>query len=272
MIATKRYEYLPTDRIKIHPTVGNHREVNPAKVAHYERDILKNGLLEPLVVWEKAPGELFLIGGFHRLAAITAIRGKNPGYFDYVDVRVVAGNPDEMRALNLKLNADRLNARITDYFDTVIYLNNVNWTKERIAEFLDKSSAWIEDIIRLVPLMDTRVRTLLEQEKLSWTKAKAICRAVQQAEPGKERVVVDQALAALNDPQRKAGQNKTVRPLNFRTAKSRLSRLAERNGHHRYTLGVDDLMALVKVLEGKQYEPGDVERVRERVPDLFSEN
>ena len=41
-------------------------------------------------------------------------------------------------ALNLKLNADRLDIRVTDYFETVIYLNNVNWSAERIAEFLEK--------------------------------------------------------------------------------------------------------------------------------------
>ena len=42
--------------------------------------------------------------------------------------------------LNLKLNADRLDARITEYFDTVVFLGNAGWTEERIADFLDRSA------------------------------------------------------------------------------------------------------------------------------------
>ncbi len=123
---------------------------------------MKNGLLEPLIVWERTNGEYYMVGGFHRLAAIKAIREKHAGYFDRMDVRLVSGEIDEMRALNLKLNADRLDAKITDYFEPVLYLNNANWNKERIANFLDKSVTWIEEIIRFVPGMDSRLRKLLE--------------------------------------------------------------------------------------------------------------
>ncbi len=148
MLTTNRYEYMPFDNIQKHPLISNHRPYSPDKVAHYERDILENGLLEPLIVWERTNGEYYLVGGFHRLASINAIREKHPGYFDYVDVRVVSGELDEIRALNLKLNADRLDTKITDYFETVLYLNNANWNKERIASFLDKSITWIDPFIR----------------------------------------------------------------------------------------------------------------------------
>ena len=70
-----------------------------------------------------------------------------------------------MRALNLKLNADRLDAKPSDYFDAVIYLNNANWEKSKIAAFLDKSVSWIEDIVRYVPGMDPRLRKLLDEGK-----------------------------------------------------------------------------------------------------------
>ena len=126
MITTKRFDYVGIDQILIHPTVKNHRELTASKVAHYAKDILANGLLEPLVVWEKSAGEFYLIGGFHRTNAIYKIREEHPGYFDQVDVRVVTGSVDEMRALNLKLNSDRVDTKITDYFETVLYLNNVN--------------------------------------------------------------------------------------------------------------------------------------------------
>ena len=197
MIATHRFDYVPYSTIYLHPSIANHRAVNRQKVLHYKDDILHNGLLEPLVVWERNRGELFLVGGFHRFHAIELIRGERPGYFDRVDVRVVTGELEEMRALNLKLNADRLDARLTECFDTVVFLRDAGWDKQRIAAFLDRSVSWVEEILRFVPGMDGRVRAALDGDKISWTKAKAICRAALAAEPGDEGTVVEAALAKL---------------------------------------------------------------------------
>ncbi len=269
MLATKRYEYLPIDKIQYHPTVINHRQLSQAKVQHYATDILRSGLLEPLVVWEKSAGEFYLIGGFHRLAAIKQIRRDHPGYFDRVDVRVVAGDVDEMRALNLKLNADRLDARLTDYFDTIVYLNNANWSKERIADFLDRSVTWVEEIIRFVPVLDSRLRKLLEEDKLSWSKAKDICRAVQTAPAGKEKAVLEAEVAKLTGEAPKP--EKKVKPLPFRVARKRLNAQLERDGRTQYTFTAADILALVLVLEGKTYETEHVSRVRKLMPTLFED-
>ena len=187
MLTTKRFDYVPFEKVHLHPSVANHRPLNEAKVAHYAEDIQRNGLLEPIVVWERNPGEYYLVGGFHRHNAIRRIRAEHPGYFDRVDVRVVHGDLDEIQALNLKLNADRLDARITDYFDAIIFMANANWDKNRIARFLDKSAGWIEDILRYAPGMDPRVRRLLESGQISWAKAKAICKATLTAAAGQER-------------------------------------------------------------------------------------
>lgn len=201
MLTTKRYEYMSFDKVRIHPLISNYRPLHPDKVAHLERDILTNGLLEPLIVWERSDGDYYVVGGFHRLAAIGAIRAKHAGYFHQIDVRVVSGELDEMRAVNLKLNADRLDTKITDYFETVLYLNNANWSKERIADFLDKSVTWLEEILRFAPGMDPRLRTLLEAGQVSWNKAKAICRQILAAPPGKKRDVADNLIADLNKRQ-----------------------------------------------------------------------
>ena len=40
MLATKRYEYLPIEQIEFHHTLTNHRDLDLAKVAHLERDIV----------------------------------------------------------------------------------------------------------------------------------------------------------------------------------------------------------------------------------------
>jgi len=261
MLTTKRYEYLEFDRIAVHPTVGNHRQVNQSKVAHLESDILKNGLLEPLVVWERSPNEFYLVGGFHRATAIKEIRSKNPGYFDRVDVRVVAGEHDEIRALNLKLNADRLDIKITDYFETVIYLNNVNWSSERIGDFLDKSSAWIEEIIKFAPMINESLRAKLEAGEMSWSRAKEIISRTLSAKPGEEKAVMDEELAKQ--------QSKVIKPLTFKSAFSHFDKMKRSNPSATYTLKLDDISSLLKVLQGKAYDKKDIKNVSSIFPELF---
>lgn len=267
MITTKRYDYVQIDRISAHPDVQNHRPVDPGKVDHYFEDIQKHGLLEPLVVWERNQGEYFLVGGFHRIAAMRRIRGANPGHFDRVDVRVVAGDPDDMRALNLKLNADRLDTKITDFFNTIVHLNNVNWPVEKVAEFLDKSVSWVEEIIRYAPIMPREVRDLLETGKLTWSKAKSICRAIRKTEPGKEKAELKRQLAALKKSPK---ADRPKRPVTMRQAKERFTSLATEKPKATYTLNSEDLLSLILVLEGKEFSPSHKERVEKKLPGLFA--
>ncbi len=271
MITTKRYEYLEFKKILVHPVIGNHRQLDMPKVKHYERDILENGLLEPLIVWEKSQGEFYLVGGFHRTEAIKGIRKQHPTYFERVDVRVVNGSPDEIRALNLKLNADRVDTKITDYFETIIYLNNVNWDKEKIANFMGKSITWVEDILRYVPIMDIQIRKLLEADKLTWVKAKDICRAVQHAPAGKEKETLDRMLdkyiSAVPKPKISTAPK---RILNFRTAKSRMNSVVKKNPSKSYTLTSEDILALFRVLEGRSFAESDLERIKSHLPELLN--
>ena len=261
MLATKRYEYLDFDHISIHPTIGNHRPVNWSKVAHLESDILRNGLLEPLVVWERSPNEYYLVGGFHRAAAIGEIRRSHPGYFDRVDVRIVAGDTDEIRALNLKLNADRLDTKITDYFETVVYLNNANWSSERIADFLDKSASWIDEIIRYAPAMNTAMRAKLETGEMSWSRAKDIINKTLSAKPGEEKAIMDEELAKR--------QARVVKPLTFKSVLGQFGKIKQSNPSAKYTLGLDVLSSFIKVLQGRNYDKKDVKAVKAVFPELF---
>ena len=267
MVTTKRYDYVPIDQVQEHPLIANHRELNESKVAHYQRDILKNGLLEPLVVWERKQREYFLVGGFHRLNAIKRIRAEHPGYYDRVDVRVVTGELEEIRALNLKLNADRLDAKISDYFDTILYLNNANWSAARIGAFLDKSESWVEDILRYVPGMDPRVRALLHTGKLSWGKAKGICRRVLAAPPGDERRVADAALRELEA----AGAEKVEKPfvLTPKVAQKKFAKQVEKDPERVYSVRAQDLYALLAVLSGKGAASEEGKRHLARVREVF---
>jgi len=269
MLTTKRYEYMSFDKVRIHPLISNHRPLHPDKVAHLERDILTNGLIEPLIVWERSDGDYYVVGGFHRLAAIEAIRAKHAGYFDQIDVRVVSGDLDEMRAVNLKLNADRLDTKITDYFETVLYLNNANWSKERIADFLDKSVTWLEEILRFAPGIDARLRTMLEEGKVSWNKAKAICRQILAAPPRKEREVADKLIEQLEKSKDRIRSNK--RPLSPQRAMKRLREAFKQNPKRHYSIDLEELLCLFMVLWGKEYTESHVEKVRRAFPGLMDE-
>jgi len=263
MLTTKRYEYLNFDKIGFHPILNNHRALNAAKVAHLEKDILTNGLLEPLVVWERNPGEFYLVGGYHRIEAIKGIRAVHPGYFDQVDVRVVSGDPDEIRALNLKLNADRVDTNITDYFETVIYLNNANWQKQRIAEFLDRSVSWIDDIIKFAPMVNAEMLLHLKNGDLSWNKAKEIVQAMLQSPAGLEKEALKKGL--------ESAAVRKVRPLTFKTAIGRFSKVLQKQPGHTYHVEAQDILSLMKTLQGKDFKPDDIERVKKAFPGLIEE-
>jgi ParB family chromosome partitioning protein len=264
MLATKRYEYLPIEQIEFHHTLTNHRDLDQAKVAHLEKDILTNGLFEPLVVWERNNREYYLVGGFHRMEAIQGIRQYNPGYFDRVDVRVVTGDPDEIKALNLKLNSDRVDTRITDYFQTVIYLNNANWDKERIAEFFDKSVSWIDDIVRYAPLTSDSMREKLANGELSWTKAKDILRKALQAPPGNEKQIIEDELA-------KPAARPVPKPLPFQKTLKRLSFSMKDSPKQTFKVNTQDLYSLLVTLRGKDVEQEDLDRVRKAFPVLWDD-
>ena len=264
MLATKRYEYLPIDQIEFHHNLTNHRNLDRAKVAHLEKDIVTNGLFEPLVVWERNGKEYYLVGGFHRMEAIQGIRRSNPGYFDRVDVRIVTGDPDEIKALNLKLNSDRVDTRITDYFQTVIYLNNANWSKDRIAEFFDKSISWIDDIIRYAPLTTELMREKLASGELSWTRAREILQKSLKAPAGNEKEIIENELSQPVRP--------VAKPLPFQTTIKRLSKSLSSNPKHTFKVSTHDLYALLVTLQGKNVEQEHIDRVRKAFPVLWDDN
>ncbi len=264
MLTTKRYEYLPIEQIEFHHTLTNHRNLDLAKVLHLEKDIITNGLFEPLIVWERNSQEYYLVGGFHRMEAIQGIRRSNPGYFDRVDVRIVTGDTDEIKALNLKLNSDRVDTKITDYFQTVIYLNNANWTKERIAEFFDKSISWIDDIIRYAPLTPVLMRDKLASGDLSWSRAKEILRKTLKAPAGNEKEIIENE---LSHPVRPA-----AKPLPLPKTIKHLSKSLNSNPKRTFKVNTQDLYALLVTLRGKDVDQQDIDRARTAFPVLWDEN
>lgn len=266
MIKTKRYDYIPIDRLKIHPEMRNHRTVDPRKVAHYFDDILKHGLLEPLVVCEGEEGDFYLLGGFHRLTAIRRIRARNPGYYDRIDVRVVEGNVEEMRALNLKLNSDRVGLRESDFFETVMYLHQSEWSASKIADFLDRSEDWIAELIRYVPDMPEVVRCRLESNQLSWAKAKTICSVLEKLPQEEREAELARQLSGRRERDKRV---RPKRPFTVRQIKGRIEALSKEKPGESFRIDSETLLALIQVVDGKTFSPSDVKHLEESLPELF---
>ncbi len=213
------------------------------------------------MVWERNNKEYYLVGGFHRMQAIQGIRKANPGYFDRVDVRIVTGDPDEIKALNLKLNSDRVDTKITDYFQTVIYLNNANWPKGRIADFFDKSISWIEDIIRYAPLTTDLMREKLANGDISWSRAKTILRKALKAPAGNEKEIIQHE---LTQPTRSV-----AKPLPIQKTIKHLSKSLNSEPKRTFKVNTQDIYSLLITLQGKNASEEDIIRVKNAFPILW---
>ena len=108
-----------------------------------------------------------------------------------------------------------------------------------------------------------RVRALLHDGKLSWSKAKQICRRIADAAPGDERAVADEALRELE-----SGAKPEPRyVLSPKRAHQRLARQLAADPKAKYTVSAQDLFSLLTLLAGKA--DGDADRHLERVREIF---
>jgi len=122
------------------------------------------------------------------------------------------------------------------------------------------------DMGRIVEIQVGRLRKLLEEGKVTWTRAKSICRAILAAEPGKEKAATEKALAALR---REAKAGAPPRPLSYRTATRKLGEQIRKAPRASYTVAAEDLLSLLVLLHGKSFDETHVDRVRRAFPGLL---
>jgi len=97
------------------------------------------------------PGEYFLVGGFHRLTAIRDSGGGTRATLIELMSEWWTASSMKCAALNLKLNADRLDAKPSDYFDAVIYLSNANWDKQKVAAIFRQERVGLKILSAMCP-------------------------------------------------------------------------------------------------------------------------
>ena len=111
------------------------------------------------------------------------------------------------------------------------------------------------------------LRKLLEEGKVSWNKAKSICREILAAPPEKEKEVADKLIEELNKSEGNIRRKK--HPLSPLKAMKRLTKQFEKHPKTHYTVCLEDLLSLFMVLVGKNYTESHVERVRKTFPELI---
>jgi hypothetical protein len=141
-------------------------------------------------------------------------------------------------------------------------LNNATWTPARIADFLDKSVGWIEDIIRFAPMVTPELRAKLDASEISWNRVKEILQKMVQAPAGQEKKVVAEELGK--------SQARVVRPLTFKSVVSHFSEAVKKTPSAPITMSVQDLYSFVLLLRGKDYTEKDLRRVRAVFPELLA--
>ncbi len=114
--------------------------------------------------------------------------------------------------------------------------------------------------------MDPRLRKMLQEGKVSWNKAKAICRDMLAVPREKEKEVADKLIEELN--KREGSKRPKRRPLSLKKAISRLTKQFEKDPKKSYTVAVADLLSLFMVMGGKEYTESHLVRVRKTFPGL----
>ena len=123
-----------------------------------------------------------------------------------------------------------------------------------------------EEIVRFVPGMDPRIRKLLEEGRVTWARAKVVCRRILEAKPGSEKQVADEAVRELEAGPVKVAPRKA---LSVKSATKRLAKVVEKDGKATFTIDMRDLYSLFLVLDGKGHHDGHLDRVRSRFPGLI---
>ena len=101
---------------------------------------------------------------------------------------------------------------------------------------------------------------MLEEGQISWAKAKAICKEVLSAEPGRERATLEAALAAMKSPESKS----SPKVLTYRTAAKKLKEKTEP-----FQVSGEDVLALLQVLRERAASAESIARVRAAFPGLL---
>lgn len=159
---------IPLEHIFDSDTLTPARELDSDHVNELSESIEKNGLDQPLLVWDggakdnevqvsggkKFPAT-FLLAGNHRRAALRKFKKRDKSAFekmfaDGIPVRVISGDLKDAVAAQLRENLDRLNPTPEQILPSIIRLKDEFKMKGKaIAAAIGKSTAYVSEILAI---------------------------------------------------------------------------------------------------------------------------
>jgi len=91
--------YLPLDELKLHP--NNPRAIRPERLLDLKASILKNGIYQPFLVWEK---ENIILAGNHRYLAIQELMAEGREFDNDMPVVMEACTEEQAQAILFQSN------------------------------------------------------------------------------------------------------------------------------------------------------------------------
>lgn len=132
--------------------------VDDDHVVELSMSILKNGLLQPIVVRVKEDGRYQLMAGFHRLSAFHRIRAED------IPCHVMPQTDTPVRGLALVENICRRDMTLSEEVNAVTYLTEIEkLSTSQICDLLGKSRGWVDIRLTLPQLPDNVRQELLDK-------------------------------------------------------------------------------------------------------------
>lgn len=198
-----------------HPEIKkSQRQLDDETVQSLTKDISRNGLLQPLLVWngggdgtlmeigsgEEAPSS-FLVDGNHRLAALKAIFKSDGALFkerfpNGVPVYVVSGELKDALAAQVRANVQRKDPEAGEIFPVIERLMSKEFgmRQKDVAKAIGKSEAYVSNILSIKETLGEEGAEEVKKGGMRLSDAKSAAREVRKAKKEGKSVNVKEVL------------------------------------------------------------------------------
>lgn len=191
-------------------------------VVDLSRDIERNGLDTPLLVWnggskgkmvqleggKKIPAS-FLVAGGHRRAALRALLKRNQNRYrelfpDGIPVIVRSGDMQDVLGAQLRENVQRKDMPAEQVFPVLKRLRKEFGLKQKdIAKLIGKSEGWVSQVLDIEETLGEEAVDDMKKSGLKLSHAREAARKLKEAKKQGKKVDGKAALAEMRERQRK---------------------------------------------------------------------
>lgn len=256
--------------VEFHPDIKNPRE-NMGDMDGLIQSIREVGLKTPMWVLhretKRRPPDVpesefkrhryFLVAGFRRHEAIRRIQKDNPGAFEEIEVTRVKGSIAEAQVLNITENIQREDLSLVEISNAVMFLINLGFKQNEIAQKIGKSATWVSNAIEFRRTATPQLRNAVQEGKISYVLGRQISSLGENDQRDKVAELVEGQQVESDDQKQKPTEAKKSRvaDVDIRTKiRESSSRII------RPTIGeLRQQLSVLRVRQGNDVDFGDYE-------------